>query len=364
MSTCAAMGQVAGTCAWLTKKLGILPGNMNPDHITLLQQRLLREDHYVPGIKNEDQADLALTATVSATSSSPLVFPDPTVPRRLDIPLGILIPVSGKMLDAVGFLMESSEETEVSIRLRKTGRTCDFTDETDVALATSKVPAGSKSWIEFTLSAETHPDSLYWIAIDKNPRITVYGSDQFPPTGTVTLYKPFKKWHYLKPVIKWQNLQVTHDRWNLCLKTYPLQYPYEAENILSGVTRPDTWTNIWISDAQRSFPQSVVLAFRSPVSFTAIYLTFDTNLGLFPNLHMEPLSAQKETVRDYRLWYESKGGWKKIGEFRDNFLRRRVHQFQRITAEKIKLEVMSAWGNPSARIFEIRVYDELNNDLN
>ena len=357
MSTCAAMGQVAGTCAWLTKKLGILPGDMNPDHITLLQQQLLRDDHYVPGIRNEDQADLALKATVSATSSSPLVFPDPTVPRRLDIPLGILIPVSGKMLNTVGFLMESSEETEVTIRLRKTGRTCDFTDETDVASATSKVRAGSKSWIEFALSAETHPDSLYWIAIDKNPQTTVYGSDQFPPTGTVTLFKPFKKWHYLKPAINWKNLQVTHDRWNLCLKTDPLQYPYEAENILSGVTRPDTWTNIWISDPESSFPQSVVLEFSSPVSFTTIYLTFDTNLGLFPNLHMEPLSAQKETVRDYRLWVEAEGEWKKIGEFRDNFLRRRVHQFQRITAEKIKLEVTAAWGDPSARIFEIRVYD-------
>jgi hypothetical protein len=364
MSTCAAMGQVAGTCAWLAKKLGILPGDMNPGHITVLQQRLLKDDHYVPGSKNQDQSDLASKATVSATSSSPLIFPDPTLPRRLDVPLGILIPVSGKMLDTVSFLMETFEETEVTIRLRKTGRTCDFTNETDVASATSKVAAGSKSWIEFPLSAETHPGSLYWIAIDKNPRVTVYGSDQFPPTGTVTLYKPFKKWLYLKPAINWKNLQVIHARWNLCLKTDPLQFPYEAENILSGVTRPDTWTNIWISDAERSFPQSVVLAFTSPVSFTTIYLTFDTNLGLFPNLHMEPLSAQRETVRDYRLWVEAKGEWKIIGEFRDNFLRRRVHQFQRITAEKIKLEVMSAWGDPSARIFEIRVYDESNDVLN
>ena len=73
---------------------------------------------------------------------------------------------------------------------------------------------------------------------------------------------------------------------------------------------------------------------------------------------MPTWQAPKETVRDYRLLYESQGDWMEIGAFRDNFLRRRIHKFKRITAEKIKINVESTWGDPSARIYEIRVYDE------
>jgi hypothetical protein len=38
------------------------------DHMTEMQQTLLKDDCYIPGYKNEDAADLARTAKVSATS--------------------------------------------------------------------------------------------------------------------------------------------------------------------------------------------------------------------------------------------------------------------------------------------------------
>ncbi|RKY82294.1 hypothetical protein DRP98_09210 [candidate division KSB1 bacterium] len=358
MGTCAAMGQAVGTCAWLCKELNILPRHVYPKWIKRLQQQLLRDDHYVPGVKNEDPADLARTAKVSASSSSPLIFPEPTVPRRLDIPLGELIPVSTDRLEIVSFLMEAEEDTEVTLHLRRTGRICDFTDEKDVACVTTKVPSQGKCWVDFKISAEVCPQSLYWLTLDSNPRVIVYGSEPLTPTGTVPLHKPYERWHYLKPTLSWHNLKPVLKGWNLCLKTEPVQYPYEPENILSGVTRSDCCTNLWVSHPDLPLPQSAVLEFKSPVSFTTIYLTFDTNLSLTHNLHLPTWRPPKETVRDYRLLYERRGEWKEIGTFRDNFLRRRVHKFPRITAERIKIEVLSTWGSPSARIFEIRVYDE------
>lgn len=358
MGTCATLGQAVGTCAWLCQKFGILPKNVYPDKIKLLQQQLLKDDQYVPGIVNEDPADLARTAKVSATSCSPLIFPEPTVPRQLDVPLGVLLPVSTETLDKVSFLMEARDDTSVTIHVRTTNRICDFTDETDVARATSEVRCGGKTWVDFHLAAKTKPDRLYWLAFDSNPEVIVYGSPLFPPTGTVSLYKPFKKWHYQKPSISWHNLEAIHNRWNLCLKTEPLQFPYEAENILSGVTRPDDQTNIWISHPGQPLPQSVILEFETSISLNTVNLTFDTNLALTANLHLPTLQAPEETVRDYRLSFGLNGEWKDIGTFRDNYLRRRVHRFQRIAADKIKIDVLSTWGDPSARIYEIRVYDE------
>ena len=358
MGTCAAMGQAVGTCAWLCKKSNILPREVYPTSIESLQQQLLKDDQYVPGVKNEDPADLARTAKVSASSSSPLLFPEPTVPRRLDVPLGEVVPVSMDRLEIVSFLMEAEENTEVTLHLRSTGRTCDFADEKDVACATSKVPSQGKGWVDFKLSTEVCPKSLYWLAFDSNPKVIVYGSGLFTLTGTVPLYKPYERWHYLKPTLSWHNLKAVHKRWSLCLKTEPVQYPYGPENILSGVTRSDYWTNLWVSHPDLPLPQSAILEFDAPVPFTTLYLTFDTNLSLFQNLHLPTWRAPEETVRDYRILYERKGEWKEIGTFRENFLRRRVHKFPRITANKIKIEVLSTWGCSSARIFEIRLYDE------
>ncbi|MBN2013327.1 FAD-dependent oxidoreductase [candidate division KSB1 bacterium] len=358
MSTCAAMGQAVGTCAWICNRYGLLPGQVQPEKIDVLKQQLLKDDHYVPGARNEDMADLARHAKISATSSAPLLFPEPAAPQKLDIPLGVLFPVTSDRLECIGILMESSKDTEVTLHLRSTTRTCDFVDESDVARVSSPIKAGAKTWVDFKLSAKTKPTSLYWIALDANPDVVVFGSGQSAPTGTVSIHKPFKKWHYLKPGITWHNLEPVHQQWILCPRLEPAQYPYEAENILSGVTRADYWTNLWISHPGQALPQSALMEFESAISCDTIYVTFDTNLGLFPNLHLPNWRAPDETARDYRIWAQINGAWKELGLFRDNFLRRRVHQFKRIKVEKIKIDVLSTWGDPSARIFEIRLYDE------
>jgi len=358
MATCAAMGQAVGTCAWLCKHHHILPREVFPEKIELLKQQLLKDDHYVPAAKNEDPADLARTARVTASSSSPLQFPEPTAPRRLHVPLGILFPVSSDRVESVAFMLEAEQPARITVHLRRSRRTCDFADETDVACASEEAPAGGKAWVSFRLTAKTSPHSLYWLAVDANPQVILYGSEKSAPTAAVPLYKPFNKWHYLKPFLTWERLQAVHQQWHPSLKIEPVQHPYEPENILSGVTRPDEWTHLWISHPALPLPQSATLECNRTVAFNAVYLTFDTNLGLFANLHLPNWRAPEETVRDYRLLCESNGIWQELGLYRDNYLRRRIHRFKRMNAEKIRIEILSTWGAPSARLYEIRVYEE------
>lgn len=68
MGTCAVVGQAAGTAAAIatTRKL-CSAGEVNA-YIKELQQRLLRDGCFLPGIKNEDSGDLAKLASVSASS--------------------------------------------------------------------------------------------------------------------------------------------------------------------------------------------------------------------------------------------------------------------------------------------------------
>ena len=68
--TCMAIGQAVGTAAAMCVKEGMLPRELGQRRIGELQQRLLRDDAYILGFRNEDPADLARRATVTASSSA------------------------------------------------------------------------------------------------------------------------------------------------------------------------------------------------------------------------------------------------------------------------------------------------------
>ncbi len=68
MGTCSVGGQAVGTAASLCIKYGISPREVGRWRIDELQQQLLKDDCYIPGVRNHDPKDLALQARVSASS--------------------------------------------------------------------------------------------------------------------------------------------------------------------------------------------------------------------------------------------------------------------------------------------------------
>ena len=73
MATCAVEGQAAGTAAAMCVKHGLTPRGLYQDKNRLrqLQQILLRDDQTISGVRNEDPADVARKATVSASAALP-----------------------------------------------------------------------------------------------------------------------------------------------------------------------------------------------------------------------------------------------------------------------------------------------------
>lgn len=67
MATCAAGGQAVGTAAAMAIKRGCTPREIGND-IRALQQQLLKDDCYLPGVKNEDEYDIARKAQITASS--------------------------------------------------------------------------------------------------------------------------------------------------------------------------------------------------------------------------------------------------------------------------------------------------------
>lgn len=68
MGTCAVGGQAVGTAAAIAVRYGCTPKEVGTEHIKELQQTLLKDDCYIPGVKNEDANDLAIHAKITASS--------------------------------------------------------------------------------------------------------------------------------------------------------------------------------------------------------------------------------------------------------------------------------------------------------
>lgn len=71
IATCAVGGQAMGTAAAVAIKHDCDPAEVAAEHITEVQQQLLYDDCYLPGLKENDPANLARTAVITASSEVP-----------------------------------------------------------------------------------------------------------------------------------------------------------------------------------------------------------------------------------------------------------------------------------------------------
>jgi hypothetical protein len=139
---------------------------------------------------------------------------------------------------------------------------------------------------------------------------------------------------------------------------HPDSTPYQAENLLSGVSRPERWTNIWVSDDQQGLPAWVRYDLGGARQFDTIHLTFDTNLNL-AHMSVPGLYRAPTCVRDYKLLaHIPNGAWKVVATCVDNYQRKRIHTIERGIYDAVKLEISATNGDPSARLYEMRIYDE------
>ena len=98
--------------------------------------------------------------------------------------------------------------------------------------------------------------------------------------------------------------------------------------------------------------QSVRLDFAKPVNASEVRIAFDTDLTPMRVKERMP----RRLVKVYRIEGLVNGAWKTLVEEGENFLRHRVHRFRETEITALRVTVTATWGDPSARIFEVRVY--------
>jgi len=234
-STLATLGQVCGTAAALCAASGESPKDFGVRHMADFQQRLLKDDLYIPQLANKDPKDLARRATVTASSSQ----------------------------DRLTFAMSPS--VQWGVRTSKIGFRCPLVPGSkDLCCASGASPAA----------------------------------------------------------------------------------------VIDGVSRVERdVAHAWVSDARQALPQTLTLTWEKPVEVGEVRLTFDTDL-----MPTQPAAMPAALVRRYRLEGLVGEEWKELAAADENILRHVIHRFSRKKLSALRLVCEETWGDPSARLFEIRAY--------
>lgn len=149
-----------------------------------------------------------------------------------------------------------------------------------------------------------------------------------------------------------------------------------AANVLSGQTRavhgpkgaPSArareGTHRWMSEPSRGLPAWLELRWDEPIEAASIRLVFDTGLHRPLTLSHSDAYAERmawgrpqpETVAAYRIEGCCEGEWRELVTVADNYQRLRVHEFEPLKLDRLKLTVEAVHGIDHARLAEIRVY--------
>jgi hypothetical protein len=356
MATIATMGQAVGTAIALCRREKVLPAELTSKHIRELQQTLLKDDAYLLGQANEDPADLARTATATATSDAPLHMFSGHSWEVLEKGCAQLFPVTAGRIETLSVRLRNESGARKVLRavLRRSAHVFDFALSEPVAESFAPIAAGEEDWIAFTFNREL-PRGLYWLEMERVPGVSWQRALGEEPAGTKTAqwnalkqaWSAYRGYHIVETA-EWVPFRGSH-----AFRLSPESRPHTADQVLNGIHRAVDWPNAWVSDPEQPLPQSLTLEFPQPVSLGEIQLTFDSELD-----HRQPPRFPSRTVRHYRLWIRPPGGAEEqlLTEQTDNYQRRRRHEVRGQMARSLRIEILSTNGSPSARIFEVRVY--------
>lgn len=352
LSTGSIVGQAVGVAASLCRRHRATPRQVAVRHARECQQLILRQDGHIPGVVNADPRDLARGTRATASSEAVLAFPEGMERLELKLPLAQLFPVSADRIDHMELLLESARPAPVDLRLglRPAAHVWDFRATADLAEARVQVPPHHRGWTAFPLNTRVEPGKLYYVYLEAQPGVfwQMFKETDGQPTrcqvGTTSADRPGST--------RWRPL--TGGR-SLGLRASPSSHPYAAANVIRGASRPDMWTNIWVSDPARGLPAWLELQWPATQSLNLVQVTFDTDANRRVTL---PLFRYPECVKDYRLEGWIAGGWRTLAAISDNYVRQRVHRFDTVHTDRLRLTVLATNGAPSARVYEVRAYHE------
>ena len=367
MATCAVIGEAAGTGAALSVEKGITPRELHRGHLRELQQTMLKQDASIIGLRNEDAADLALQATVNASSAlARLALETPAEAWPLKSDMGLLLPADPD-IGGIELLVDAEDAATLTVELWDTGRGENYVPRALQASSSAKVGKGAKQWVKLDLSWTPDAPQNAFLVIKADERLSLHLSDR-PQTGVLAFVKgpspavsaDLEDHQPSQPVMQWSMRPLV--RKPFCFRLLSPTSAFSAEKAVDGYQRPFAGPRMWSSAALREdAPEWLELSWAKQVSVRSVHVTFndDVNEDLI-NLHHHrtPFAVLPELVRNYTVEAYANGEWTAVAEGQNNHKRKHVHTLgAAVSADKLRISVYSTNGSPCAEIVEVRVYE-------
>lgn len=365
MNTTALMGQAAGTTAALSLLRGRPVTSAPRELISEIQQRLLRDGCFLPHYENQDDQDLARLAHVTASSEALLYGAGPEskgfhaglnfwqdqpqyLNERIENRRGQMIAIGSTKIDSLEVFLhnKSDQPQQIDTSLCLADHIWDYRVTSLRVLAASSlvVPPG-KNWVNWPVGLTDAPVGRYVrldVMANQHVKWLVAGRIE---SGHIAMYQ-------IGPD---QMRRFGHGH-TLSFKVLPAQPCYRPDNVISGVTRPHRFTNLWKSDPNLPMPQWLQLNWETEQEISRVEITFPGHL-LREYHAYAPFYHDPQCPKDYELTALVDGGWRTLLGVKGNFQRHNRHALSEpVKTQCLRIIVHATNGDPSAQIFEVRCY--------
>ena len=361
-NTIATFGQAVGTAAAMCVRYDKTPRQICREHIGELQQQLLRDDQYIPGLKNQDPGDPCLTATATASSvkTDELFQTQQGIdgdlhPLDVDRCVSMCFEDVFDQIDGLYLRIHSAnpEPTPLKVHAFIQGHSsASFYDESDTAAAEVMVPPMGEQWVKVPIRIPLPKTDLFGrcfirVWVEKTPGLS---------WRSVKMRSIFEHRGQRSPDGQWE---LVRNECYRCTHIQPVEELADCgpHNVINGISRiRDAAHYEWVSDPRQALPQWIGLELREKTPINSVSLAFDTDLTNPGTCWHKESKAPGvyNCVKAYRVEVFAGDRWHSVADIRENFQRKRTHRFDTLAAEKLRVTVTETWGDPSARIMEIR----------
>lgn len=378
MASCGLCGQAIATAAATAIPRGHTCHQAVAADIRDIQQSILKDGGFIPGVRNDDPLDLARQARVSASSEACLETGKPEDYAPIGAGLGIAFPVTAGRLETLTLAVRNTTGKPVRLRgeLRRIKTPRDFHPDGLPCLTHAETEvAPMANSVTLHLGTADLPTDLYMVHLfadapelelgQTRRRLTGIHAAEHHPDGIgeggsrqLGMPEPVR---WVRRFNRARGNPDHHDTWHPtpCFTLAPRSHPYAAANVVNGVNRPERLPNLWASDPRQPLPQILELRWDKPIELCEIRIIWDDDMDL-PIPWTRPVST---LVSDYEIETLCDGRNELLAAVSGNMERMTLHRFamRRIEAVRIRVNGVHAEGE-QARICEIRGYGQSMND--
>jgi len=341
MNTCALSGQAAGTLAAFGAKDDKYIPELAKTEVGRIQQQLVKDDMFIPGLKNHDKADLAGHASVSASNWVKRWVPEPDSILELDRDTFVCFPTPAGVHRAE-IILNTIRDTTLEIELYASLLPSRLVPGEFLSCAEYPIKKGCNLIIEWSGRNES---TFVTVIIKANSDAMLVTCQSAPEGFLAGGVKPVA---YVYPCV---NIE--------------LGELYSPAALTNGFNRPYGAPNMWLAESPEA---EVFLKWPEPVTIRQVRLYLNPDLSKeFPSSFPETWSEDHvllkrekrppQLAEDIQLIIKREGDWEKTWCIAENWQRLvLINLAEPVETTEIKLLFCSKPGQQYPQMFELRAY--------